>query len=98
MTRVLLTNEQRITYGLPPAEGKAGDRRWPAFAAKYGFDPARPVQWEVEALERDELHALLMAAVEPYVDREALAEVLADEQRDRVLPQAVGERIAEGVR
>ncbi|WP_051838755.1 hypothetical protein [Streptomyces sp. NRRL WC-3742] len=81
--RVLLTNEQRIAYGLPPTEGKKGDPRWSAFAAKYGFDPARPVQWEVEALERNELHALLMAAVEPYVDREILAEVLADEQRQR---------------
>ncbi|MFI9332656.1 hypothetical protein ACIGZJ_34625 [Kitasatospora sp. NPDC052868] len=81
--RVLLTNEQRIAYGLPPAEGKKGDPRWPRFAAKYGFDPARPVQWEIEALERDDLHRLLMAAVEPYVDRGVLADVLADEARQR---------------
>ncbi|MER8103914.1 hypothetical protein [Kitasatospora sp. NPDC094016] len=83
VTRVLLTDEQRIAYRLPPTEGKKNDPRWPAFAAKYGFDPARPVQWEAEALDRDELHALLMAGVDPYVDRGILAEVLADEQRQR---------------
>ncbi|MEV0538126.1 hypothetical protein [Kitasatospora sp. NPDC050463] len=78
--RVLLTNAQRLRYRLPPAEGKKGDPRWPAFAARYGFDPDRPVQWEVEALEPDDL---LTAAVEPYVCRQVLAAVLDQEERQR---------------
>ncbi|MFF5257021.1 hypothetical protein ACFY4K_33990 [Streptomyces leeuwenhoekii] len=49
--RVLLTYEQVRAYELPSTEGKHGDPRWPAFAARYGFDPQHPVQWEVEALE-----------------------------------------------
>ncbi|MFD9688449.1 hypothetical protein ACFWXO_22150 [Kitasatospora sp. NPDC059088] len=81
--RVLLTDEQRLAYGLLPTAGKKDDPRWPAFAAKYDFDPARPVQWEVEALDRNDLHALLMAAIEPYVDHDVLATVLADEHRQR---------------
>jgi hypothetical protein len=81
--RVLLTDEQRLAYGLPPTEGKKGDPRWPGFAARYGFDPDRPVQWEVEALQPEELRRLLEAAVNPYVDWAVLAEVLAQEERQR---------------
>ncbi|MFZ3467536.1 hypothetical protein ACODT3_39715 [Streptomyces sp. 4.24] len=40
--------EQVRAYGLPAAEGKRGDPRWPAFARRYGFDVERPVQWEGE--------------------------------------------------
>ncbi|MBP0453930.1 hypothetical protein J5Y04_30965 [Kitasatospora sp. RG8] len=79
----MLTNEQRLACGLPAAEGKKGDPRWPAFAARYGFDPAHPVQSEVEALEPDELRRLLEAAVEPYIDRSVLAQVLVEEQQQR---------------
>ncbi|GGS14273.1 hypothetical protein GCM10010236_80570 [Streptomyces eurythermus] len=50
--RVLLAREQTIEYELLSAEGKHGDPRWPAFAARYGFDPWHPVQWEAEALGR----------------------------------------------
>ncbi|MET8608899.1 hypothetical protein ABZV92_35745, partial [Streptomyces rubiginosohelvolus] len=42
--RVLLTYDQVREHELPPAEGKAGDPRWPAFARRYGLDAARPVQ------------------------------------------------------
>uniref|UniRef100_UPI002F906ED5 hypothetical protein n=1 Tax=Kitasatospora sp. NBC_01519 TaxID=2903576 RepID=UPI002F906ED5 len=35
------------------------------------------MHWEAEALDRDLLHDLLMATVEPYVYRDVLAEVLA---------------------
>ncbi|WP_331720776.1 hypothetical protein OG762_52090 (plasmid) [Streptomyces sp. NBC_01136] len=44
-------------YELPPAVGKSTDPRWPAFAERHGLDPARPVQWEVEA-HPGELHLL----------------------------------------
>ncbi|MFI9788479.1 hypothetical protein ACIHEI_33945 [Kitasatospora sp. NPDC051984] len=83
--RVLLTDEQRLAYALPPTEGKKGDPRWPAFAARHGFDPDHPVQWEVEALDPAELRRLLEGAIDPYIDRDALAAVLAEERRQRHL-------------
>ncbi|MFE4337234.1 hypothetical protein ACFRQM_50400 [Streptomyces sp. NPDC056831] len=70
-------------YELPATEGKRGDPWWPAFADRYGFDPRHPVPWEVEALEPAELQRLLLAAVAPYVDRDALARQVAREQEQR---------------
>lgn len=61
----------------------AGDPRWPAFARSYGFDPRRPVQWEVEALEPAELRRLVLAADDPYVDRDVLARQIAREEEQR---------------
>ncbi|MET7549753.1 hypothetical protein ABZS95_38315 [Streptomyces sp. NPDC005479] len=52
-------------------------------ARRYGFDPARPVQWEVETLEADELRCLVLAAVDPYVDRTVLAPRVAREEEQR---------------
>lgn len=60
-----------------------GGPRWPAFAARYGFNPRRPVQWEVAALEPDELQRLVLAAVDPYVDRQVLAQQIAREEEQR---------------
>ncbi len=72
--RVLLTyNEVIREYELPATEGERGDPWWPAFARCYGFDIERPVQWEVEALEPAELQRLVLAAVDPYIDRAVLA-------------------------
>jgi hypothetical protein len=42
--QIALTHEQVAAYGLPAAPGKAADPRWPAFAARYGLDPAAPVR------------------------------------------------------
>jgi hypothetical protein len=81
--RVLLTDGQVREYQLPPAEGKRDDPRWPGFARRYGFDLERPVQWEVEALEPAELKRLVMEAVDAYIDREVLAEVMAEEEQQR---------------
>ncbi|MET9804482.1 hypothetical protein [Streptomyces sp. NPDC006368] len=81
--RVLLTYDQMQAYGLPAAEGKRDDPRWPAFAQRYGFDVDQPVQWEVEALEPAELQRLVLEAVEAHIDRSQLARQLAVEQRQR---------------
>ncbi|GEB60055.1 hypothetical protein GCM10017674_75390 [Streptomyces gardneri] len=83
VTRVLLTYEQVRAYGLPATEGKRGDPRWPAFARRYGFDIEHPVQWEVEALEPGELRRLVLAAVDPYIDRDVLARQIAREEQQR---------------
>ncbi|MFF8644397.1 hypothetical protein [Streptomyces sp. NPDC015345] len=81
--RVLLTYDQVRACELPAAEGKHGDPRWPAFARRYGFNPRRPVQWEDQALEPDELQRLVLAAVAPYVDRDVLARQIAREEEQR---------------
>ncbi|MFC9654181.1 hypothetical protein ACFTTY_37185, partial [Streptomyces sp. NPDC056937] len=47
------------------------------------FDPAGPVQWEVEALEPEELQRLVLAAVDPYIDRDVLAEQITREEEQR---------------
>jgi hypothetical protein len=83
VTRVLLTHEQVRAYGLPATEGKRDAPRWPAFAPRYGFDIEHPVQWEVEALEPDELQRLVLAAVDPYIDRDVLARQMAREEQQR---------------
>ncbi|MFJ3881563.1 hypothetical protein ACIPW5_29445 [Streptomyces sp. NPDC090077] len=91
VTRVLLTHEQVRAYGLPATEGKRDDPRWPAFARRYVFDIEQPVQWEVEALEPDELQCLGLAAVDPYIDRDALArEIAREEQQRRALEDFAG--------
>lgn len=68
---------------LPAADGKASDPRWPGFAERHGLDPARPVQWEVEAIAPDVLHDLVLDAVAELVDVAQLADVLADEAAER---------------
>ncbi|MFJ1732857.1 hypothetical protein [Streptomyces sp. NPDC088254] len=80
---MLLTYERVRAYGLHATEDKQGDPRWPAFAALYGFEPRRSVQWEVEALEPDELQRPVLAAVAPYVDRDVLTEQIAREEQQR---------------
>lgn len=81
--RVLLTRDQVRAHELAPAQGKGEDPRWPGFAARHGFDVDEPVQWEVEALPPHELRRLVLAAVDPYVDRQVLAGVVAEEDRQR---------------
>ncbi|MEU3407645.1 hypothetical protein ABZ766_27375 [Streptomyces sp. NPDC006670] len=73
------------------------DPRWPAFARRYGFDIEHPVQWEVEALEPDELQSLVLAAVDSYIDRDVLARQIArEEQQRRALEDFAGTWRAEG--
>lgn len=81
--RIALTYEQVQADQLPPAEGKRDDPRWPAFAAQYGFALEEPVQWEVEALDPGQLRRLVLAAVDRHIDRAALQEVVAEEDRQR---------------
>ncbi|MEU8943019.1 MULTISPECIES: hypothetical protein [Streptomyces] len=49
------------------------------------------VQWEVEVLEPDELQRLVLAAVDPYIDRDVLAQQIArGEQKRRALEEFAG--------
>ncbi|MCW8382431.1 hypothetical protein [Streptomyces justiciae] len=80
---VALTVVQARAAELPAAVGKAADPRWPAFARRHDLDPTRQVQWEVEALDPEVLHRLVLDVVDQHTDRAALANVLAEEQRQR---------------
>jgi hypothetical protein len=80
--RIALTHEQVTANALPPAPGKARDPRWPAFARRYGLDPAVPVQWEVEALDPAALQGLVLAAVDRHIDRAQLQRVIDAEDVD----------------
>ncbi|MDH6129286.1 hypothetical protein [Kitasatospora sp. GP82] len=53
--RVLLTNEQRIAYGLPPTEGKKGDPPVMGYSSRYcawALDTVRPPVGGVAGLFR----------------------------------------------
>ncbi len=80
--RVALTMGQVRADAIPPAVGKATDTRWPTFAGRHGLALTSPVQWEVEALDPAALRALVLAAVEPHVDRDQLAAVKAEEDAE----------------
>lgn len=79
--RLAVTTEQAAD--LPPATGKAGDPRWPAFAERHQLDPAEPVQYEVEAIAPGTLRTLVLDAVDQVTDLDQLARVLAQEATER---------------
>jgi len=81
VNRLAVTTAQAA--GLPAAAGKAGDPRWSAFASRHGLDPARPVQYEVEAINPTELRDLLIAAVDARTDLARLRRVLEHEEAER---------------
>ncbi|MFD4834319.1 hypothetical protein ACFWPV_31440 [Streptomyces uncialis] len=59
-------------------------------SAPHGFEPARPAQWEVKALEPAALQRLVPAA-DPYADRDILARQIArEEQQRRALDEFIG--------
>ncbi|MFI6793954.1 hypothetical protein ACIBG4_42130 [Nonomuraea sp. NPDC050383] len=80
--QVALTHEQVLVYGLPAAPGKAGGPRRPAFAARHDLDPARPTQWEAEALDPGELRRLIEDTITRWIDRQAWRRSVAEVQRD----------------
>jgi hypothetical protein len=89
--RLVVNIEDKSTYDLPwidavNAKGKPKrDSRWPAFAAKYGLDPALPVQCEVEALDPLTLRSIILDSVEEWIDRDAYDAVLAIEEEEKAL-------------
>jgi hypothetical protein len=83
--RLALTLEQVQELGLPENAGVEGKlRKSPgrfAFEAKYG----RLFQVEVDAVPPDVLRALVLGAVDEYLDRSIYEDVLAAEEADRAL-------------
>jgi hypothetical protein len=77
--RVAVTPDQVATYNLPPMPGKATDPRAPGFTSRHG----RLVQVEVEALDPNDLRALLDITLSSYWDEEAYGAVVEREERER---------------
>ena len=84
LRRVALTAEQVDEYGLPPAPGKASDSRAAGFVARHG----RLVQVELEALDPDDLRALLTAELDGLIET-------SSSQVERERQQAETARLAE---
>jgi Protein of unknown function C-terminus (DUF2399) len=80
LRRVALTVEQVDHYELPPAPGKASDSRAAGFEARHG----RLVQVELEALDPDDLRALLTAELDDLVDVELVEAEVERERSERV--------------
>jgi hypothetical protein len=79
VTRVAVLPEQIAAYNLTPAPGKATDSRAAGFVARYG----QLVQVEVEALDPNDLQALLTEAVDRFWDVSAFEDAMAQEEADR---------------
>jgi hypothetical protein len=79
ITRVAVTPEQVREYDLPPMPGKATDPRARGFAARHG----ELVQVEVEALDPNDLRALLDNTLSPFWDEGIYQAVVERERRER---------------
>jgi hypothetical protein len=93
--RIALTPEQLIEYGLPeyaPTDEElkklADDPRAKAFEERYGS----LVQYEVDALDPDELRYLYQTAIDEYWDEALYQDVLQREAEERAQLQ----RLADG--
>jgi hypothetical protein len=79
LRRVALTTAQVDAYGLPVAMGKATDSRAAGFELRHG----RLVQVELEALDPDDLHALLRAELGALIDGPRVEAVAARQEDER---------------
>ncbi|GGM82633.1 hypothetical protein GCM10012275_61510 [Longimycelium tulufanense] len=79
--RLAVTHDQAAH--LPAATAKPGDPRWPKFATRYGYNPTHPIQWEVEALDPDQLRQLVLDAIHRHTNPQQLDRVLDRERTER---------------
>jgi len=79
MRRIALTEDQVITYNLPPQPGKKQDPRAQGFVERHG----ELVQVELDALPPETLRALFQEALDDLVDYSTLQSVLVREKVER---------------
>lgn len=72
--RLALNMDQIQEYAPPPNPAKITDSRYESYIQKYGYE-----SWELDALDPDVLSTLIRDAIEPYIDEEALKELLQQE-------------------
>ena len=85
-----LTPAQVEDYGLPPALGKAGDSRAAGFLERHG----ELVQVELEALDPNDLHALLDQHIAPLLDRDLIAEQRQRQHAEAAELRALADRFS----
>ena len=76
--KVALNMAQIETYELPPNPAKHSDPRAPGYVAEHGNE-----SWELDALEPDALHDIVTKAIEKFEDKEEIARVAAQEEKER---------------
>jgi len=85
--RVTVRYEHLAQYGLPEGEAKTSDARYASFVAEYG----RAFQTEVEALDPNDLRALVQAAIDTDWDKSAYEVSLRWEEEDKEWLKGVAE-------
>ena len=85
-----LTIAQVHRLKLPPNPAKITDSRAAAYIAKYG-----PQSWELDALPPDELTSMVDTFITSMIDAELMAEVVAQENRDKARLRAAVQNIME---
>jgi hypothetical protein len=75
---IALTKAQIERYRLPPQPAKTTDARYSAYALEHGDGV-----WELDALPPDVLAGLVRNALAGLIDHDVLADVLAQEARDK---------------
>lgn len=78
LRRIALTMEQVHQYDPPPNPAKITDSRAEGYIKEYGND-----SWELDALDPGMLADLIRDTIIPYRDRDALAEQIRRERRER---------------
>ncbi len=85
-----LTMDQIRTFNPPPNPAKITDSRAAGYIAKFGTQ-----SWELDALPPNELNQLVDNAIKSLIDTELMAEVIAEENRDKARLRAAVQSLME---
>jgi len=78
VSHIAITREQIDEYNPPPNPAKVTDPRASAYIALHG-----DTSWEVDALNPETLHELLVNRIEELIDRDKYEAVLEQEEEDK---------------
>ena len=85
--RIALNMDQILKYNPPPNPAKVNDSRFVSYQAEHGNE-----SWELDALEPAVLNKLIQKRIKKYLDLKLYKELLAEEEREKRLLQAVADR------
>ena len=88
--KLAITRAQVAAFQPPPNPAKLSDSRARKFIAEHGTS-----SYEVDALPPDALQRAINAAIDEYIDQEALEGVLDDEAADKRLMERAAEMVKE---
>lgn len=90
--RIAVNREQIDEFGLLVSPGKKTDSRAPKFIEEHG----ELIQVEVEAIDPTVLRGLVLDAIGPLVDLDAIEAVKAEERADKAMLRLLIEEVEEG--